>query len=325
MDSKTLIKQFKHFKLIKLNKIYSGLLERKCYETSPKPGYFKMEHITNRGIKFEFEQCKRSCLECKDNMSCSKCSDGFYLSNNECFKICEPKYYSNEFGDCTPCSSPCDKCSNETFCLTCETSMNVLNGQCVQNCPIGYYTKDSSCLACHPSCLTCNGPTKKDCLSCDDGLIMKNFECLSNCPDGTYYDTINKECTICNTNNCSSCVKTATICTKCFSPFVLDEATFTCKQCCSRSIHGKVKANSCCYCPEIYNGYCSVQNDLKNTIIFGISFRKETTNKVALTFTILFVILSVFLFLYSIVSLRKTCKKNQSKFASVEYRPLNET
>ena len=88
--------------------------------------------------------------------------------------------------------------------------MSVLNGQCIKECPLGYYTQKSVCYPCYPTCLTCNGPDKTNCLTCDDGFKQVNTECTSQCPDGTYFDKTFNECLVCNTNNCSSCVKTPT-------------------------------------------------------------------------------------------------------------------
>ena len=237
-------------------------------------------------------------------------------------------FYSNENGGCTRCSYPCAKCTNETNCLTCETNMSVLNGKCIEQCPLGFYTQNSVCYPCYPTCLSCNGPGKANCLTCDDGFKQVNTECQSQCADGTYFDKLSKECSICNTNNCSSCVKTASTCIRCFSPLVLDITTFTCKQCCSRSIHGKLKAYSCCNCPEISTGYCSIQEDSsKDSVssIFGISVKKETTNKLGLFFSLVFVFLSIGLLVYAVLKLRKTFRINNTKYATVEYRPLNKT
>ena len=206
--------------------------------------------------------------------------------------------------------------------------MSVLNGKCIEQCPLGFYTQNSVCYPCYPTCLSCNGPGKANCLTCDNGFKQVNTECQSQCADGTYFDKLSKECSICNTNNCSSCVKTASTCIRCFSPLVLDITTFTCKQCCSRSIHGKLKAYSCCNCPEISTGYCSIQEDSsKDSVssIFGISVKKETTNKLGLFFSLVFVFLSIGLLVYAVLKLRKTFRINNTKYATVEYRPLNKT
>ena len=83
---------------------------------------------------------------------------------------------------------------------------------------------------------------------------------MSQCPGGTYYDYTLNECTICNGDLCNECVKTASTCTRCNSPLALDASSFTCRPCCSRSIHGKVSATTCCDCPTFYNGYCAYKN-----------------------------------------------------------------
>jgi hypothetical protein len=44
------------------------------------------------------------------------------------------------------------------------------------------------------------------------------------------------------------------------NPMALDVSTFTCKPCCTRSIHGRVSTVSCCNCPLEFNGFCSNNN-----------------------------------------------------------------
>lgn len=204
--------------------------------------------------------------------------------------------------------------------------MNVLNGVCIHECPKGYFTQKAQCLQCHPTCETCKGPLKTDCIDCVDGSKKENYECKSTCPDGSYFESLTQECTVCNTNNCSLCVKTKNTCTKCFNPLVLDVTTYTCKQCCTRSIHGKLKASSCCNCPEEYTGFCLSQLDSNSyPIFFGITLRTETTNKLTVTFFVLIMLIAASIILYSALSLKKACKKKGTPYASVEYSVLNET
>lgn len=73
-----------------MNAYLSGLLDGKCYETSPHHGYFKNKLKTYQGIKYEFQKCKPFCVNCTDSQSCYKCEDGFSLSNDECIKTCDP-------------------------------------------------------------------------------------------------------------------------------------------------------------------------------------------------------------------------------------------
>lgn len=202
--------------------------------------------------------------------------------------------------------------------------MSVLNGECIASCPQGYYTKNAQCLQCYPTCETCNGPLKTDCIDCVAGSKKQNYECKSSCPDGSYYENLTQECTACNTNNCSLCVRTPSTCIKCFSPLVLDQTSYTCKQCCTRSIHGKLKVNSCCNCPEEYTGFCASRQESNfNSYVFGIVLRKETTNKITVAFSVIFIIVSCFILICSIVILGRSCKKDVTKYSSVRYSVLD--
>ena len=66
------------------------MLDGSCFETAPKSGLFLAEVKTNRGLKYEFKECKLACISCTDNSTCSKCESGYSLINNECFKKCDP-------------------------------------------------------------------------------------------------------------------------------------------------------------------------------------------------------------------------------------------
>ena len=323
----------------------SGFFNDECIEpTQSKPGYYLAELKENRGIKHEFKQCSHACLTCINSTICNQCENSYTLSaKHECIKPCEPGYFSNTYDTCSPCSDPCQTCLNDTYCQTCKSNKFILDGECLNECPFGYYSNSNlECIKCYPSCETCNGSKKNNCLTCNIGFIKQqidhnnnnnnnsNTECLSQCPDGTYYDSFTGECNICNTNNCSSCIQTASTCTKCFSPYVLDETTFQCKQCCSRSIHGKLKANACCYCSDTLPGLCSsIIADKFSTYLFGaISIRQDISTKLISFFSVIFICLSILLLFIAGLSLRKTIKFNSStaRYATVQYTPvLNET
>ena len=178
-------------------------------------------------------------------------------------------------------------------------------------------------MPCHPSCDTCSGPEEQNCLSCTDGFQYENNKCSSLCPEGTYYDSLLQECNVCNSMSCAECVKTANTCTKCNSPFALDLSTYTCKPCCSRSIHGKMTSLSCCNCASKYDGYCLKANNTETEIkkLFNIITNKSI-NSYSVATVFLFIV-STLVIIVSLVLL-KPFQRKAKDYGSVQYTPLVE-
>lgn len=292
----------------------------KCLKDAPE-GYFLKTLKDIRGLKSVFQKCKPFCKTCENEDVCLKCDENFKTINHKCYAYCENKYYSGEDGTCIPCQAPCETCSNSTTCLTCLDNKYFFEGKCLDKCPTSYYSENFKCYKCYPSCDSCKGPKKTDCLSCSRGFVSKNDECISTCPEGTYFDNLLNECVVCDSSKCSECVSSATQCTKCFSPLSLDVDSFTCKPCCGRAIYGKTMTNSCCNCPNKYNGYCSKatkdetfnMSPNKN----GISFR--------LIFFCLFVLVSILVLIISIKYVLSCTRKSREKYDTVVYMALNES
>ena len=235
--------------------------------------------------------------------------------------------FATSDGNCLPCKSPCATCMNETKCLSCEENKSFHENNCLSSCPLNYYSSESKCKTCHPSCETCTGPDKFNCITCEEGFEYSNKECVSKCPDGTYFDKKIKECNLCNVNYCSSCIRTPNMCTKCLNPLALDAQTFTCKQCCSRSIHGKVTL-SCCNCPTKFAGKCSNVSSISNTNNLSgmvndmLTPIQNTSDSIIFAVSILLIIASIGLIVFSIFVFRVSCRKIKS-YQTVEYQPLS--
>ena len=71
------------------------------------------------------------------------------------------------------------------------------------------------CEACHPTCLTCDGPTESDCLTCSENKLedstTEGNKCI--CKDGYYLDTNDYTCKECS-YKCKTC-KSENECTEC--------------------------------------------------------------------------------------------------------------
>ena len=148
---------------------------------------------------------------------------------------------------------------------------------------------------------------------------------MSECPEGTYFDAATHECRLCNSNKCRACIRDANTCVRCEAPLALDVAGFTCKPCCSRSLHGKVKEPpSCCVCGTApYSGFCDAGQATRNSssLVFRMFERVKSSSKMNSTFFVIAVVTATGLSLLAIVSIGKTCKKHK-EFVQVEYVPL---
>ncbi|CAG09632.1 unnamed protein product [Tetraodon nigroviridis] len=60
--------------------------------------------------------------------------------------------------------------------------------------PAGFFVQDGQCQACHPSCLTCSGPSQADCVSCPSLASLQDGYCRTSCPDGLFLHAASGEC-----------------------------------------------------------------------------------------------------------------------------------
>lgn len=278
-----------------------------------------------------FEKCSVNCLSCTNETHCTNCDQDYLLLNGRCHKKCTQFEYTNKDGDCSKCVAPCSKCINETFCTACLADKFYLNGNCFNVCPIGYFGQNGQCLACHWSCKQCKGSDSSSCLTCANGFSFKNGICRSNCPSGTFLDASISQCSLCNTTICLECTENPNKCVKCQAPLVLDIPSFSCKSCCSRNIHGKIKTEGCCNCPIVNpDNICSNGNQTDSSTDYSfnnhtkVKIKEEPAASQLLNFTaFVLIILSTIVSIIALKRLKAVWKKRKSLNKSIRYRPLD--
>ncbi|XP_072050285.1 uncharacterized protein [Amphiura filiformis] len=69
-----------------------------------------------------------------------------------------------------------------------------------------HYIDTDKCLACHPSCKTCDGPAPSECLTCDDELKFDDVHgsCHVSCPSHTFFHGGSSGCVHCY-EECATC------------------------------------------------------------------------------------------------------------------------
>jgi hypothetical protein len=146
--------------------------------------------------------CSSSCLTCETTYSkCTSCDPSRNLSNNTCG--CKIGFYLDAGGTCQSCKYSCKYC-NANNCTSCPSSRRFVTGSCL--CNDGYYDDGSSTecirnipyltLACHKSCLTCNGPNPNQCTTClaSANRLLSGTTCICK---NKYFD-IGKDVCVCN-------------------------------------------------------------------------------------------------------------------------------
>ncbi|KAL7716668.1 Protein serine/threonine kinase [Entamoeba marina] len=175
-----------------------------------------------------------NCVSLNNYENCQRCSDGYYLTQNDIL--------STSLFSCYTCPNGCSTCYNETYCFECNDGyMLNLNNECVDMshfnancknaipgssggcaiCNEGYYRDQTFCMACISNCTKCNND--KNCIICESNYFLLNdaSECISydeltncetltpngciKCSDGYYLN--NQYCTLCSdtTENCDTC------------------------------------------------------------------------------------------------------------------------
>ena len=131
---------------------YTIINEFLCYDKKPKGYYFDKENNINK-YKPCFETCKdcnkkgsekgNNCIECKDGYEFLK--DSMYISNGNCYEICNALFYFDEFSNFI-CVNECpekfnkiikekNKCIDE--CKNDDIYKYEYNNTCYQACPSG--------------------------------------------------------------------------------------------------------------------------------------------------------------------------------------------
>jgi len=269
------------------------LFEGKCLKKAAA-GFFKLSHKNSKGVEvFEFRECKDNCKICQSETMCLACEDNHRLIDGICYKNCELSEFMMTNNICAPCKEPCLKCKNESYCTACQLNKFHLNGACLDTCPLGFHQANGLCLPCHPSCESCLGESDSKCLSCNMGFVFKGGYCKSTCIDGTFYNKEKEQCELCDPKVCQWCIESPQKCTKCFMPLVLDKGQYTCKACCSRSIHGKIKEDGCCNC-DLENGLCVAVTSIKPPKFNQIT--EYITKKIPPIYISIFAILCILIF-----------------------------
>jgi hypothetical protein len=97
----------------------------------------------------------------------------------------------------TDCHEYCKTCSSslsKTACTECAATEGLIlttNG-CECQTSNGYYENESetSCLPCHKSCMTCDGPNEDNCITCNENEGYSQSEELCTqppCEEGQYF------------------------------------------------------------------------------------------------------------------------------------------
>ncbi|CAD8179254.1 unnamed protein product [Paramecium octaurelia] len=202
--------------------------------------------------------CISNCKFCFNPVSCSKCSDGYYLQSNVCVQQCDPLHYIRRDFSCIYCNiNNCIECNINGICDQCKPNYLLYNNQCYfQQCNQGQYTIDNeNCLNCHYNCYNClNQPD--NCVECYNGYYLLEVNqinnCVVECPLNYYVQ--NKQCLKCN-SNCQQCLQES-VCTSCVvGKYLLNNS---CQQNCPISYYEIDQQCLKCpnYCEVCYDQYC---------------------------------------------------------------------
>ncbi|PBK76440.1 growth factor receptor domain-containing protein [Armillaria solidipes] len=164
------------------------------------------------------DACGAKCTSCEiqnfsvastvDELKCTGCIPGSFLSNGQCIDSCPTGTFVSPKDNvtCTNCDSSCSTCSgSSTFCLTCPNNQLASDGSCVSSCPSGTFSSSGSCLTCHPDCATCSGSSFNQCSTCPSNRpVLNNGRCLPTCSKSQYFDSTSSSCVSCH-STCSTC------------------------------------------------------------------------------------------------------------------------
>lgn len=229
--------------------------------------------LANGRCEEQEKLCIDSCLECVDYLFCTKCRDGFYLSDDLCLECsddveeCKARKLdttnncksSTDWGDCyncyggyylwnkqcVECNTLCVTCDWLEVCTSCKPGLKLVSGYCCDpkcsscnhnkcwGCEKGFLLQDGKCVDC-----------PNNCDYCENGLCYK-VQCVAACSNcdlkgclrceaGYYLE--NNVCNPCSAN-CKTC-DSLNQCTDCYSPLVLTTQS-CCVQGCDYCVYGR--------------------------------------------------------------------------------------
>ncbi|KAL4502475.1 hypothetical protein ABPG72_012062 [Tetrahymena utriculariae] len=186
-------------------------------------GYFQNQQTNN------CDSCSSNCNQCFNSQQCTSCSSGYSLlqvsnSQSQCVQqnsIVDGYYFDQSSQQFLKCSSSCITCQKSSqFCTSCQSPLllDVQGGLCLPKCPINKLQTNQQCVGCSALGVT-------NCNQCEKN--GQNIVCTS-CQLGFYLDY--GRCSKCD-SSCKDCLGSATSCTLCFYPYILDKNS--CNQACS--------------------------------------------------------------------------------------------
>ena len=201
----------------------------------------------------ECASCPSSCSNCSDNLTCTSCHKGHYLTKDGfCVESCPQNTTSDhESYLCldTGCHNSCLTCfgPKSTHCSSCPIGLSLLHHSCILHCPSHFYNKgDNSCHPCHNDCDSCWGPLKVNCISCSPEKFLDDQQCVLVCPDGKY--GLGGLCLPC-LDNCSTC-SSPDSCKVCKKGFYLMDSPPKCVPHCPPTYVAHSISHSCRPCPS---------------------------------------------------------------------------
>ncbi|XP_021236412.1 proprotein convertase subtilisin/kexin type 5 isoform X1 [Numida meleagris] len=206
--------------------------------------------------------CSEGCQNCQldDPRICITCVQNYYMYKQRCYKHCPDNTYSDESSlQCRECPSNCNSCDKDK-CDFCKEGFYLSGGTCVTECGDGFFTDDMSreCEPCHRSCTTCVGYSYENCTGCQKDFQLSHGRCLNPRnypPSGKFWSASKKQLQQCDPS-CSTCDKSADLCTSCPEGKFL--AHNTCVSQCPQQTFTNVGSGKCEMCMD----NCEVCSDL---------------------------------------------------------------
>lgn len=194
----------------------------------------------------QFQDTKGVCGPCATNCklctspheaNCSKCKNGFILSDQVCVAICEQAKYA-ENGKCEDCMRNCEQCKSKEKCEKCKNGYFFGGkGYCQKICSKDMYYSYSSdtCEFCPFGCLECESISQ--CNKCLPNFIFHELSCLKSCPIRFTENFNEKTCDKCK-ENCTQCLFETGDCYAC------EEGSFLYEGNCIKKCPSKTYLNS---------------------------------------------------------------------------------
>ena len=218
------------------------------------------------------KKCEENCIKCnKENGTCIKCNETYYLNeNNNCIK-CSDNCTNNiciENGICISCSN---YNNYGNFCnLTCpihcnktiekEYFCNKTNGDCnfgceknyesskCDNCINGYYLDKDNI-----SCIKCS----ENCESIDSEICDKKNGYCKQCKNGFWNNTCNNQCININLCKDKKCFQENGLCINCIDSYYKDKDKM-CKKCPENCTYNCNLNDGCEKCEINFGKWCNL-------------------------------------------------------------------